>query len=93
MAIDPNALASTLPAGIRYFVDLDKQRIWRAQEIAKFQAERLAESGYLLAYIDDETVERVARAIFDEVSPATADDALRAARTALADLAALTEVQ
>jgi hypothetical protein len=44
------ALASALPAGIRYFVDLDlhKQRIWRAQEIAAFQAERLAESGYVL---------------------------------------------
>jgi hypothetical protein len=49
------ALASALPAGIRYFVDLDlhKQRIWRAQEIADFQAERLAESGWRLVHADD----------------------------------------
>ena len=49
------ALAAALPAGIRYFVDLDlhKQRIWRAQEIADFQARKLAESGWRLVHADE----------------------------------------
>lgn len=59
MAIDPNALASALPAGISY--DVSDNHRWSAQGIAHFQAERLTESGYLLVCADDKTVDRVAR--------------------------------
>lgn len=42
------ALASALPAGIRYD-GFTTALVWRAKEIAAFQAERLAEAGYTLA--------------------------------------------
>jgi hypothetical protein len=46
------ALASALPAGIIYGLrELDHP--WRAQQIAKHQAERLAESGWRLVHADD----------------------------------------
>lgn len=57
MSIDPNALASALPAGISYPADDSKagkafDARWNAQQIAEFQAERLAESGYRLVYVE-----------------------------------------
>lgn len=43
------ALASSMPAGIRFrLADLNVD--WRAAQIAEFQAERLAEAGYVLIY-------------------------------------------
>jgi hypothetical protein len=45
------ALASALPAGIEYFPG--DAVIWRPREVAKFQAERLAESGWRLVHTDD----------------------------------------
>lgn len=57
-----DALASALPAGVMVPLVND----WHAREIAAFQAERLAESGYVLLhpeYVDEATIERLARAI------------------------------
>jgi hypothetical protein len=74
-AIDPNALASALPAGIEYPAnDSPAGKAWKARwhapDIARFQAERLAESGYRLVYLgDDHTaaqqVEDVERSVRD----------------------------
>lgn len=59
------ALASALPAGISYDVDILR---WRAKDIAAFQADRLAEQGWVLVRLDDEaTVERVARALWEAI--------------------------
>jgi hypothetical protein len=43
------ALASALPAGITY----DSSIHWTATDIAAFQAERLAESGWRLVHVDE----------------------------------------
>jgi hypothetical protein len=43
------ALASALPAGISYILGSERDD-WTAADIATFQAERLAESGYQLVY-------------------------------------------
>ena len=49
------ALASALPAGISYDTGLiiGIRSAWRAEQIAAFQAERLAESGWRLVHADD----------------------------------------
>lgn len=44
---DPNALASALPAGVTA-----NDGRWHAAEIAQFQADRLAETGYRLVHTD-----------------------------------------
>jgi hypothetical protein len=59
-AIDPNALASALPAGIEYPAnDSPAGKAWKARwhapDIARFQAEWLTESGYRLIYIGDDS--------------------------------------
>jgi hypothetical protein len=52
--IDPNALASALPSGIDYDVHPSGTGLnWHAKEIAEFQSDRLAESGYRLVYVGD----------------------------------------
>lgn len=59
----PDALASALPAGIVF--DFPQGDQWGAREIAEFQAEELAESGYVLLhpeYVDEATIERLAEA-------------------------------
>lgn len=59
--IDPNALASALPAGIGYAIS--NSASWDAQEIAYFQAARLAESGYQLVYVGVHQPDTVAGAL------------------------------
>ena len=51
--IDPNTLASALPGGITYILGSGRDD-WTARQIAEFQAERLAESGYRLTYVGDD---------------------------------------
>jgi hypothetical protein len=46
------ALASALPAGISYILGSERDD-WTAANIAHFQAERLAESGWRLVHEDD----------------------------------------
>ena len=53
------ALASALPAGIAYPPEDSPagkafSARWTAAKIAEFQAERLAESGYVLIYVEGE---------------------------------------
>jgi hypothetical protein len=60
------ALASALPAGINYdtAVHAGTKPDWRAADIAAFQAERLAESGWRLVHADDPSfAEHTAKAI------------------------------
>lgn len=47
------ALASALPGGITYILGSGRDD-WTAAAIAEFQAERLAESGYVLTYVEGE---------------------------------------
>jgi hypothetical protein len=47
------ALASALPRGVELRPPKPGSDIWYAREIAEFQAERLAESGYRLVHADD----------------------------------------
>jgi hypothetical protein len=59
-AIDPNALASALPAGIDYPASDSPagkawDARWHAPDIARFQAERLAGFGYRLVYVGDDS--------------------------------------
>jgi hypothetical protein len=47
------ALASALPAGVELRPSYPGSDVWYARDIAAFQAERLAESGYRLIYVDE----------------------------------------
>lgn len=69
MAIDPNALASALPAGIAYDLGPDED-LWRARQIAEFQAVRLAESGYRLVYVGDD---EYAKEMIEEIEGVNGD--------------------
>lgn len=56
-----HTLASALPRGIRHTDNYFNNRSWSAQEIATYQAEQLAESGYVLLRpesVDEATIER-----------------------------------
>lgn len=72
MSIDTNALASALPAGISYETAPDGAGMtWRVPEIAAFQAECLAQTGYVLLHPetlarDEATVERLAEVFRSE---------------------------
>lgn len=62
----PDVLASALPAGITYDAAVNLR--WDTTRIARFQAERLAEAGYVLVHPetlvrDEAVVERLAQAI------------------------------
>lgn len=58
------ALASALPTGD----DLPWIAVPHRERIAAFQADRLAEQGWVLVRLDDEaTVERVARALWEAI--------------------------
>jgi hypothetical protein len=46
------ALASALPAGMPSW-DIGAGTFWRTEDIAAFQAKRLAESGWRLVHTDD----------------------------------------
>lgn len=88
-----DALASALPAGIHY--DAAANLRWDTARVARFQAEKLAEAGYVLVHTapDEATVERLARALwFETPTPdefpdgPPPDDYYDAARIALAAL-------
>lgn len=61
------ALASALPDGVHYLPD--SEHMWRAKHIARYQAERLAASAYVLlhvGHVDDATVEPVAQRAYED---------------------------